>query len=122
MNILDLKRTAVLLCENADIQNNTLLTNSPLPLPPFTQIFKYTCSGTKEQNKPLFYTSYPQNQNPRLIFKTIQPHSNLITGHILKEYIYRFYCMESDTFPPTSETTVMHQEDDLFTPKQCLQQ
>lgn len=28
--------------------------------------------------------------------------------------------MESDTFPPTSETTVMHQEDDLFTPKQCL--
>lgn len=30
--------------------------------------------------------------------------------------------MKSDTFPPTSETTVMHQEDDFFTPKQCLQQ
>lgn len=30
--------------------------------------------------------------------------------------------MKSDIFPPTSETTVMHQEDDLFTPKQCLQQ
>lgn len=30
--------------------------------------------------------------------------------------------MKSDIFPPTSETTVMHQEDDLFTPKQCPQQ
>lgn len=52
-NFLDLKRTAVLQCEKADIQNNTLPNPSPFPnLLKLSQIysnFKYPCSGITKQ-------------------------------------------------------------------------